>query len=319
MEKVEEAAKILKELGLPEKQQNERSSLTLLALCNIRKTSKWKDAEAICMSVVGNKKNAKYPGIIRYISKYYKKEYAENSRETIRRQTLHQFIQAGIVVQNPENPSLPTNSKDNHYKLTHEALEVIKSFRTRKWKTELKKWRENHIALKDKYRKEREKKLIPLVLKNGNKLQFSPGKHNELQIAIIEKFAPRFAPDSFLVYVGDTARKSLYIDEKILQEIGIAFDEHKKLPDVILFDKKKNWLFLIEAVTSHGPISPKRLTELETVFKNIEISKIYVSAFPDLDEFKKNAKDISWETEIWIMNVPDHMIHFNGDKFLGPY
>jgi len=318
MKKIEDAKKILEELGLPKRQQNERSALTLLALCNIKEKSKWSNAKAVSMSVMGNKENAKYEGIMRFIDKHYNKHYAENSRETFRRQTLHQFVQAGIVNHNPENPDLPTNSKDNHYRLSPEATKVIKTFGSKKWKKEIKNFIKDVGMLREKYDKKREQRKIPLVLKDGSKLSFSPGKHNEVQISIIEEFAPRFAPGSDLLYVGDTAKKNLYLDKTGLEKLNIPINEHSKLPDVVLFDRKRNWLFLLEAVTSHGPVSPKRIIEMEKLLSNCKVGKIYVTAFPDFKEFKRHTPNIAWETEVWVVDFPDHMIHFNGDKFLGP-
>ena len=317
MSKIEEAKQILETLGLPKRQQNDRSALTLLALCNLKERDKWAKARQVSMSVMGNKENAKYEGIMRYIAEHYKKQYAENSRETFRRQTLHQFVQAGIVNHNPENPKLPTNSKNNHYRLTPEVLQVIKSFGTRKWKKEVENFDRNVGSLKEKYAKKRELRKIPVKLLDGTVLKFSPGKHNEVQIAIIKEFAPRFASGSELLYVGDTAKKDLYMDKKGLEKLGIPIDQHSKLPDVVLFDKKRKWLFLIEAVTSHGPVSPKRIIELEKLLKKCKVGKVYVTAFPDFKEFKRHTNDIAWETEVWLTDIPDHMIHFNGDRFIG--
>ncbi|MBN1340852.1 MAG: restriction endonuclease [Bacteroidales bacterium] len=318
MSKIEEAKQILEAIGLPKRQQNDRSALTLLALCNLKEQDKWSKSKAISMSVVGNKENAKYEGVMRFIAEHYKIKYAENSRETFRRQTLHQFVQAGIVDHNPENPELPTNSKDNHYRLSPEAIKVIKSFKTKNWNKEIRYFKENVGLLREKYSRKRDLRKIPVKLKNGTELNFSPGKHNEVQIAIIKEFASRFAPGSDLLYVGDTAKKDLYMDKKGLKNLGISIDEHSKLPDVVLYEKKKKWLFLIEAVTSHGPVSPKRIVELEKMLRNCQAGKIYVTAFPDFKEFKRHTSDIAWETEVWVVSFPDHMIHFNGDKFIGP-
>lgn len=318
MSKIEEAKQVLEALGLPKRQQNERSALTLLALCNLKKKDKWNKAKQVSMSVVGNKEKAKYEGIMRFIAEYYDKQYAENSRETFRRQTLHQFVQAGVTNHNPENPKLPTNSKDNHYRLSPEALQVIKSFGTKRWKKQVENFSKNAGSLREKYASQREFRKIPLKLTDGTVLKFSPGKHNELQIAIIKEFAPRFAPGSELLYVGDTAKKDLYMDTKELEKLGIPIDQHSKLPDVVLFDRKRKWLFLIEAVTSHGPISPKRIIELEKLLKKCKVGKVYVTAFPDFKEFKRHTNEIAWETEVWLTDIPDHMIHFNGDKFMGP-
>jgi type II restriction enzyme len=318
MSKLEEAKQVLEALGLPKKQQNDRSAYILLALCYLKEEDKWSKAKAISMSVVGTRENPKYEGIMRFITEIYKKQYAENSRETFRRQTLHQFVQAGIVFHNPDNPLLPTNSKDNHYRISPEALKVIKSFDTKNWNKEIRYFKENVGLLREKYNRQRELHKISIKLKDGTELIFSPGKHNEIQVAIIEEFAPRFCPGGELLYVGDTAQKDLYINKSGLEELGISIEHHGKLPDVVISDKKRNWLFIIEAVTSHGPVTPKRIIELENMFRECKAGKIYVSAFPDFKEFRRHTSDIAWETEVWVVSFPDHMIHFNGDKFIGP-
>lgn len=318
MSKLIEAQQILEAFGLPKRQQNERSALVLLALCNLKEADRWNDARKVSMAVVGNKEKAKYEGVMRFIAEHYNKIYAENSRETLRRQTLHQFVQAGIVEHNPENPQLPTNSKNNHYRLTDAALKVIHAFGSKKWSKEIISFRKNVGSLQEKYNKSRNMHMIPVKLANGNELLFSPGKHNKVQIAIIKEFASRFAHGSELLYVGDTANKDLFIDKETLNAIGIPITEHSKLPDVVLYDKQNKWLFLIEAVTSHGPVSPKRILELEIFLKDCKAGKVYISAFPDFKEFKKHTSDIAWETEVWLVDSPDHMIHFNGDRFMGP-
>lgn len=164
--------------------------------------------------------------------------------------------------------------------------------------------------------KERKHKNVRVKLSNGKKLNLSTGKHNEMEAGIVNEFAARFAHGSEVIYLGDTANKDLYLDKKVMKILGIRIDEYSKLPNVILYDRKKDWLFLIEVVTSHGPISPKRLLDLEDLLKNCISEKIYVTAFPNLEEMRKHMANIAWETEVWILEFPDHMIHYNGDKFL---
>jgi type II restriction enzyme len=310
MSKIQEAQAILKELGLPDAQQNEISGYTLLALCNIKEKDKWSKAFKKSYGVT--------KGIMKFISENYKKEYAPNTRETFRRNVLHQFVQAGIADYNPDTPDLPVNSPRAHYAISKIALETIQKYKTREWKKALENFETQIGNLKEKYSKERELSRVPLKLANGKVLMLSPGKHNEVQAAIVEEFASRFAQGSILLYLGDTENKGLFIEKKKLESIGIPITEHSKLPDVVIYDEKKNWLYLIEAVTSHGPMSPKRIVELEEFLKKCKAGKIYVSAFPDFSEFKKHTKNIAWDTEVWIMEFPDHMIHFNGDRFLGP-
>ena len=310
MPKIEEAQAILRELGLPEAQQNEISGYTLLALCNIKKKDKWSGAY--------KKSHGVSKGIMAFITNNYQKDYAPNTRETFRRQVLHQFVQAGIADYNPDIPDLPVNSPRAHYALSEIAIETIKTYKTKKWQYAVKRFKDQVGALKEKYRKDREMSRVPVKLPNSKILQLSPGKHNEVQAAIIEEFASRFAKGSILLYLGDTENKNLHIEKEKLAAIGIPITEHSKLPDVVIYDASKNWLYLIEAVTSHGPMSPKRIVELEDFLKDCKAGKIYVSAFPDFSEFKKHTNNIAWDTEVWIIEFPEHMIHFNGDRFLGP-
>lgn len=310
MSKTEEAQEILKALGLPTAQYNELAALVLLALCNIKENDKWSNAKRQSLGLT--------KGVMSFVNENYKKDYAPNSRETFRRHVLHQFIQARIVDYNPDNPSLPVNSPNAHYAITTDVLELVKTYKTKKWKVSVKSFVSSVGKLSEIYLKERELNQIPVKLSSGKVLKLSAGKHNEVQAAIVEQFAPRFAKGGLLLYLGDTANKKLHFDEDKLKELGIPINQHSKLPDVIIYDQKRNWLFLIEAVTSHGPVSPKRIIELEKFLKDCKIGKIYVSAFPDMSEFKKHSTNIAWETEVWLMEVPDHMIHFNGDKFIGP-
>ena len=310
MSKIQEAQVILRELGLPDAQQNEISGYTLLALCNIKENDKWSKAFRQSHGVS--------KGIMNFISENYQKEYAPNTRETFRRQVLHQFVQAGITDYNPDIPDLPVNSPRAHYAISEIALETIKTYRTRNWKKALENFTSKIGALKEKYSKDREMSRVPLKLSDGRVLMLSPGKHNEVQAAVVEEFASRFAQGSTLLYVGDTENKDLHIDKETIEKIGIPITEHSKLPDIVIYDESKNWLYLIEAVTSHGPMTPKRIVELEEFLKDCKAGKIYVSAFPDFSEFKKHTTEIAWDTVVWIMEFPEHMIHFNGDRFLGP-
>lgn len=310
MSKIQESQEILRELGLPNAQQNEISGYTLLALCNIKENDKWSKAYRQSYGVS--------KGVMKFISDNYQKEYAPNTRETFRRQVLHQFVQAGIAEYNPDIADLPVNSPRAHYALSEIALETVKAYKTTYWKKAVKNFASKAGTLKEKYSKEREMTRVPITLSDGSVLLLSPGKHNQVQAAIVDEFASRFAQGSSLLYIGDTEKKHLYIDKETLKRIGIPITEHSKLPDIVIYDESKNWLYLIEAVTSHGPMTPKRIVELESFLKDCEAGKIYVSAFPNFAEFKKHTTEIAWDTEVWIMEFPEHMIHFNGDRFIGP-
>lgn len=316
-QKVNEAQVLLKALGLPSKQQNHRSAWVLLALANIRPQDTWKKAEAPLLPTVN---------IMQFIRDHYGQDYKANSRETIRRQTLHQFEQARIVDRNRDNPERATNSKNNNYSLNNPIIEILREYPDGAWQEKIKEYAKDLHNLKELYQRRLDIEKIPVRLPNGQEIKLSPGEHNKLHADIVHEFCPRFIGNSGIVlYIGDTASsrkeggKLMVLDEERLNTLGVPPMSHDKLPDVVVYDEDQEWLFLIEAVTSHGPVSPKRWIELEKALKTCQVGRVYVTALPDTAEFRRHAGDIAWETEVWIADNPDHMIHFNGDRFLGPH
>lgn len=310
MDKLGQAKEILQALGLPPAQQNEMSALVLLALCDIKPDDPWSAATRKSLGV--------RLGIMEFMDVVYGKKYKENTRESVRRQVLHQFHQAKVIDYNPDNPQLPTNSSKAHYAITPAALVTIKLYGTPAFKESVKAFKSAHGDLLETYARHRAENLVPVTFPDGRSFTMSPGKHNIVQAAIIQDFAPRFAQGAHVLYLGDTMKKDLFVDAEYLARLGLPMTQHDKLPDVVLHEPEKDWLFLIEAVTAHGPMSPKRIFELEQMLKDCPSGKVYVTAFPDFAEFRKWIKDIAWETEVWIVEVPDHLIHYNGDKFFGP-
>lgn len=310
MDKIGEAQGILRVLGLPAAQQNEISALTLLALCGIRPNDSWHAAKRRSLTVT--------KGIMEFVAREYGRDYKPNTRETFRRQVLHQFLQAKIVDYNPDDPGLPTNSPHAHYALTEAALDAIRSFGTESWTQAASRFISQQGSLTTTFQRLRQSHLVPLDLPDGVRVELSPGQHNELQAAIVQQFAPRFAPHARLLYLGDTAKKSLHVDDIRLSAIKVPVTQHDKLPDVILNDERRKRLLLIEAVTAHGPMTPSRVMELRALLAECPQGLVFISAFLDMAEFRKHLKDIAWETEVWIAEIPEHMIHFNGDRFLDP-
>jgi len=310
MGKIQEAQDILKILGLPKAQQNEMAALTLLVLAQLSEDMKWSQAQ---------RRSLRVHDMLGEIQTRYDRRYAENTRETIRRQVLHQFVQAGLVERNPDELSLATNSPRTHYALSEAALQTIRMYDSPLWSDAAQTYLEGKSALVEIYLRQRDQHKVSLVMEGGIEYHLSPGAHNELQVAVIEEFGPRFAPGARVLYVGDTANKTLHIDTTGFAQLGIPIFNHDKLPDVVLYDEKQNWLYLIEAVTSHGPISPKRQLELEEFLSGCSAGLIFVTAFPDLSTFKSFLEHIAYETEVWTADRPTHLVHFNGDRFLGPH
>lgn len=307
---IESALEILAALGLPRAQQNERSALCLLALLNLIPGKAWAHSENPLIGIAP---------MMKFSGKYYGREYAPNTRETFRRQTIHQFLQAGVACYNPDRPDRPVNSPKAVYQISPEALALLKTYGTNKWRASLKRFLAIRKTLAQRYANERVQKLIPVRVAVDQKIRISPGEHSELIKAIVESFAPRHAPGCRLVYVGDTGEKWGYFDEKLLADLGVTIDSHGKMPDVVLFYPEKHGLLLVESVTSHGPVDSKRHTELAVLFADSSAGLVYVTAFPSRAVMQRYLSEIAWETEVWIADAPSHLIHFNGPRFLGPY
>lgn len=308
--RLEEARALLVDLGLPRAQQNERTALCLLALLDLAPRKKWGQAASPRIGITP---------IMEWSREHYDKEWKPNTRETVRRQSMHQLVQAGFALYNPDKPDRPVNSPLAVYQIAPELLAVLRTYRTDKYRAKLDEYLSVHKTLAKKYAKEREMAMVPLKVKDGVKITLSAGDHSLLIKAIVEEFAPRFVAGGRLVYVGDTADKYGYFDIDLLSKLGVVLDNHGKLPDVVVYSGENNWLFLIESVTSYGPVDAKRHTELEHLFSSSTAGRVYVSTFPNRKVFMKYLEVIAWETEVWIADAPTHMVHFNGPRFLGPY
>ena len=291
MDKMDEARNFLIKIGMPRAQQADICVLSILALSDIKPDNAWANA---------TNSWSRIHDIIRFANSYYGTAYAENSRETFRKQAMHEFRKAALI----EDNGTPTNNPNYCYRLTDEALNVIRSINSPNEESEIKSFIANHDTLKNIYKSKKAMTLMPVRI-NGSDFKFSPGKHNELQKAIIEEFAPRFAPYSECLYVGDSTDRDLVNNVSKLMQLGFNINVHNKMPDIVLYREDNDWIYFIESVTSVGPVSPKRYLEINEMTKHVKSGKIFVTAFPDFATYKKFSESLAWETEVWIADNPN--------------
>ena len=308
--RIGEARDILSALGMPPAQSNDRSALTLLALVDVRPRTPWRAASAPLRGITP---------IMEFIGEHYGRQYAPNTRETIRRHTIHQFLAAGLVERNPDAPSRPVNSPQTVYRATAGLVALLQVYKTEDWGDALDAWRASTPSLLETWGREREMRRIPVTLPNGEEVTLSPGGQNSLIRAIVEEFCSRFVPGGQVLYVGDAEEKFAIWEGSALESAGVRPDPHGKMPDVIVRDASRDWLIVIEAVTSHGPVDSKRRQELAEIFRETALGVLYVSAFVSRAALSEFISEISWETDVWLEDSPTHLIHFDGERFLGPY
>ena len=302
--KIEETREFLQTIGMPKAQQADICCYVILAMAGIKPDMSWSEATNEWIRI---------HDIIQFVNTFYGMSYAENSRETFRKQALHRFRTAALI----EDNGKATNSPNYRYRLTEETVKILRTMETPAWKESIKRFLCYHGKLIDLYASKKKMTMMPVNI-NGESFKFSAGKHNELQKAIIEEFAPRFAPNSECLYVGDTIEKDLVKNVEKLKELGFEITLHDKMPDVVLYCEDKNWIYFVESVTSVSPMDPKRILEITEMTKDVTAGKIFITAFLDFKTYKKFAEELAWETEVWIAEMPEHMIHLNGDRFMGP-
>lgn len=309
--RISEALGVLRQLGMPNEQLNDRTAICLLALLDLPGNKAWKDASNPMLGI---------RAILDFSREKLGHNYAENTRESIRKYSVKQLLAAGLLLHNPDKPDRAVNSSDNCYQVEANALALLKKFGTRGWKKAMLTYMGTRQTLADQFAHHRDMQRIPVVIHHGHKIKLSAGKHSELIRATIEEFVPRFVPGGELVYVGDTGMKWGYFDEKLLHTLGVKVGRHGKMPDVVVYYRDKNWLVLVEAVASSGPVDGIRHAELSHLFKASTAGLVYVTAFPDRGEImRKFLSVVAWETEVWCASDSSHLIHFNGVRFLGPY
>ena len=311
----EEAKRLLKLFEFDEKRTNDMAARTLLSLLNLREGDTWDQATNNRIGVRGlmdwMRNNLDFP-------------IAENSRETIRREVLHQFVAAAFCEHNDDDPNRATNSSKNVYRVSPNALSVIRMYsgsddNSSEFTIALEEYLAYAPSLVELQREERKIHKIPVRMPSNEIAYINPGGQNKLIKSMVEEFCPRFAPGGQVLYIGDADSKTSNYNEELLSSLGINLDMHGKMPDLVVYQKDKNWLFLMEAVTTHGPVNPLRKKDLESLFGGSKAGIVYVSCFPNRQVLRSHLMDIAWETEVWLESDPTHMIHFNGSRFMGPY
>lgn len=308
--KLREAMDALTALGFAPKQSNEAAAYTLLALLDLHPNTPWDTASQPLRGITP---------IIEFVAKAYRRRFKPNTRETIRDEAVKYFVESGMVLRNPDNPGRPTNSGNTVYQIEPAALSLFRAYGTLEWSIHLKAYQKARAGIRHEIARERKLARVPVRLPDGETVRLSPGGQNPLIKAIIEEFCARFVQGATVVYIGDTENKFEHLHADYLAKLGVTIDAGTKMPDLVVHDTVRNWLLLIEAVTSAGPVDGKRRKELKELFRGSKAGLVFVTAFETRRAMQGFLSHISWETEVWVADDANHLIHFNGERFLGPY
>jgi len=313
---ITQALKILDSFGIPFREmaqrRMERVALAFLAVADLRPGSEWASAKDFTSG-----RSLGTRDIIDFLNSHFKEDISRGSYDDIRRKDLLLLVAAGVVVQSL--PESARNTPTRGYSLDASFASLVRSYGSDGWDTLVSAHLLKVGSLAERFAAARPVTRMKVTIPGGLTLELSPGDHNVLQRAIVEEFLPRFGHGAELLYLGDAADKFLSVNRERLASLGFFEISHGELPDVVAYSAEKNWIFLIEAVHSFGPFDLIRKIKLETNLKNCTAGLVFVTAFQDKAKFRQFLPDLAWEQEIWIADEPDHMVHFNGDKFIGPH
>lgn len=313
---INEALDILQNAGIPFSGKGTRAlecmAMSFLAVAGVTKS--WKEAKG-----QNEHRHLKTREIIKYINEHFEENISPGSYDDIRRKHLKLLVLADLVLNSANNPSAAQNDPTRGYTLSGEFKALVNYYRSEDWEIKLKLFNKNRPSLNEILQRKRDIPKVRVTLPSGHILEFSRGGHNQLQREIIEEFLPRFGSGCQVLYVGDATDKFLLREDDKLNELGFFELNHDSLPDIVAYNEDKNWIFLIEAFFTSGPMSEERILELKKSLKDCTGDLIFITAFTSKADFRKNVVDIGWETEVWTADNPDHLVHFNGGKFLGPY
>ena len=311
---IKDALDIISSFGIPIEKETERMkekmALNFLTLTDIKVGGKWSDAKDV------TEIQLKTRDIIRYVNEHFNENRSSGSYDDVRRRELKPLVLAKIIVNS--KPDSAHNDSTRGYGVATDYCKVVRLYKTDSWKKAL----VNIVREKGRFSDRidpRKVKKVEIDIPDRDHVYLSLGEHNILQKKIIEDMMPVFCSGSEILYLGDTAKKQVINNEDKLNTLNFFELKHGMLPDIVAYSQKQNWLYLIEAVYTSNPISNNRKIELKDITKDCKAKIIFISAFLNRTDFRKYVSCIAWETEVWLADEPNHMIHFNGDKIQTPY
>ena len=256
--------------------------------------------------------------------------YADTTREPIRDETIRfGLLQIGAVSKLPGvavTSSLPTYSLKADFAaifnpdLDEDGLEAA-----------ITAWQRKHLTAAARARMALltagKMKLEDEVLVNcpdGTVAKLSPGPSSIISKGVVEQFASSFLAAPALLWLSESGAKVRYQDEKMTKALGLAIDQSKILPDIILANVgetgEDTQLVFVEVVASDGPMNQARRDALMRYIEQSGFPKdqcLFGTAFEDRADsaFKKCLPEIAWGTFAWFRSEPDCIVWFYDEPF----
>ena len=314
---IRQSLQIISCLGVPiddlTDRQKEKMAMALLAVGDVKTSSGWRRIKD---------SNNDYALTTRAMISFYNAHLGDNvssgSYDDVRRKDLARLTQATIVINS--KPAANNSNPTRGYKINAEYSRIIRNYGQRDWFEQVALFNRSHPTYEERISQRRNIPKLKVTTPDGREIELKDGEHNSIQKQIIEEFLPRFGREATVLYCGDSDNKyGIIFEEEQLAALGFADLKQGKLPDVVAYSPSENWIYMIEAYHTSNPITPERKYELEQLMGRGAEHAVFVTAFENSSAYRSCPEDLAWETEVWIATDPDHMIHRNGHRFMGPY
>ncbi len=314
---IREALFIIDQLGIPLEgltgRDKEKLAMALLAAGDVKTSKEWRKVKSTNSGYSITTKQC-----VEFYNTYLEENMSKGSYDYVLRDGFSKLLIGGIVERSKPESNLSDATRG--YRISTEYARIISKFGQKDWEKQVEIFNKTHKTYRERLAQTRNIPMINVKMPDGKEFQLKDGEHNLIQQQVIIEFLPRFGYGATLLYCGDSDNKYGVINEKEkLAELGIKDLSQGKLPDIVAYSAEKDWIYLIEAYHTSNPITAERKYELEQMMGECADKCIYITAFESNDAFRSCKEDLAWETEVWIVTNPDHMIHRNGFRFIGPY
>lgn len=287
--------------------------MAFLAVGDVRTSAGWKKIKDS-----NNEYSLTTREIIAYENKHFEENISSGSYDDIKRKDLARLLLASIIVHS--KPGSNTSNPTRGYKISNEYSRIIKNYGQSDWFAQVRTFNQMHPTYQERVSTKRDIPKLIVHTPDGKEIHLKDGEHNAIQKQIIEELLPRFGYGSTLLYCGDSDnRYGIIYEKESLANLGFSDLSRSILPDVVAYSAKKDWIYLIEAYHTSNPITPQRKLELQQLLGENAKKAIFITAFENTAIYRNCLEELAWETEVWIATEPDHMIHRNGSRFMGPY
>jgi len=190
---------------------------------------------------------------------------------------------------------LKAKSPNSCYRLANSFVDIL---REDNWQSILDQWIQGDAV-------RRRHELQAVAAAEAKKM--ADNSHTQLIQASINHYVPAFLPGYEVLYVDDGDGDRITEEQKeILAKAGLALELGDAMPDVLLWNPEKSFLWVIEAVTSDGEVDSHKVAQMTNFSNRHNIQSIgFTTTYPTWKKFAERQKqtkaNLAINSHVWIL------------------